>query len=67
MIMKQWDSHGSLARRYNTHTGHELGFDPKDPFVSTLCVHSAFADPSTPENYPKRESIECRMLVLLKD
>ena len=67
LILKQWDSHGTLARKYNAHTGHVLGEDPTAAFMSTLCVHSAFVDNTTPDNYPKRESIECRMLVLLNE
>jgi len=42
-----------------------LSFDSKmDGSVAILTPHTAFTDPTTPEDAPHRESIELRALVL---
>jgi len=51
MLIKQWDSCGTL-------TGGQ-----RAPFA----LHSAFADPTTPESASDRESIEVRCLCIFED
>jgi hypothetical protein len=53
LILKQWDSEGDLAK------GDEV-----DSEVSTMTVHSAFMDPTSPTNAAPRESIEVRCVVV---
>lgn len=57
LLLKQWDSAGGLARfggaQGDAHTG-----------TSTFSFHSAFMDPTTPDDAPDRESIEVRCIVL---
>ena len=64
MIIKQWDSAGDLASKGRESTrGSASGAGVGGP-VSTFALHSAFADPSSPEGAPPRESIEVRCVVL---
>jgi hypothetical protein len=51
ILLKQWDSFGALAKS-------ELGG------LSTLAVHSAFLDPTSPHDAPHRESIEVRCVFI---
>lgn len=57
MLIKQWDSAGDLARRRAPDAPDATG-------ESTFALHSAFADPTSPEGAPDRESIEVRCLVV---
>ena len=49
LLIKQWDSSGDFA------DGSEH---------STFAIHSAFLDPTAPENAPPRKSIEVRCIVI---
>ena len=62
MLIKQWDSAGDLASK-GGESGRESGAGVDDS-VSTFALHAAFADPSSPEDAPPRESIEVRCVVL---
>lgn len=53
LLLKQWDSHGDMAK------GKEV-----DSVLSTMTVHSAFMDPTSPPNAPPRESMEVRCVVI---
>lgn len=53
LLLKQWDSEGDLAK------GREV-----DSALSTMTVHSAFLDPTSPPDAAPRESIEVRCVVL---
>jgi hypothetical protein len=59
LLIKQWDSAGSLARS-NGVAGD--GSDPTAP--CTFSFHSAFDDPATLPDAPDRWSIEVRCMVL---
>jgi hypothetical protein len=52
ILLKQWDSYGDLAM------GDSLGD------LSTFSAHSAFIDPTSPEDSPPRESIEVRCVII---
>lgn len=51
LLLKQWDSDGILVG------GHR----------STFAAHAAFADPTTPESAPDRESIEVRCICIFDE
>lgn len=59
LLIKQWDSAGTLARSAGLRADSE---DRDAP--CTFSFHSAFAQPQTPPNAPDRWSIEVRCLVL---
>jgi len=59
LLIKQWDSAGTLARTEGK-TGD--GIDLEAP--CTFSFHSAFEDPSTPPDAPDRWSIEVRCIVV---
>lgn len=59
LLLKQWDSAGGLARS-NGEDGDAA--HPEDP--STFSFHSAFEDPTTPDDAPDRWSTEVRCIVL---
>ncbi len=59
LLIKQWDSDGSLARSEGA-AGD--GTDMDSP--CTFSFHSAFEDPSTPPDAPDRWSIEVRCIVI---
>lgn len=59
LLIKQWDSAGSLAR-----TNGEHGDASRPDAPCTFSFHSAFEDPSTPPDAPDRWSVEVRCLVL---
>ena len=59
LLIKQWDSEGGLART--------RGEEPDSAFPdspSTFSFHSAFKEPSTPDDAPDRWSMEVRCIVL---
>ena len=56
LLLKQWDSKGDMAN------GHEV-----DKETSTMTVHSAFMDPTSPADAPPRESIEVRCIVIWEE
>ena len=58
LLIKQWDSAGALARSDGSRADHE------SDGPCTFSFHSAFQDPSTPEDAPDRWSIEVRCVVL---
>ena len=58
LLVKQWDSHGGLARGYSS---------DREGGKATFSLHSAFADPTTLTKGPlvrDRESIECRCVLV---
>jgi hypothetical protein len=55
MLIKQWDSFGALAQ------------DKADGTRSTFGIHSAFIDPTTPDNAAPRTSIEVRCAVIWEE
>lgn len=59
LLIKQWDSAGTLARSSGADGDARGGDDP-----CTFSFHSAFEDPSTPPDAPDRWSIEVRCAVL---
>jgi len=59
LLIKQWDSAGTLARSDGARAD---GDDQEAP--CTFNFHSAFADPSTPQDAPDRQSIEVRCLLV---
>ncbi len=59
LLIKQWDSAGTLAR---TEGGRGDHADPGAP--CTFSFHSAFHDPEAPDDAPDRWSIEVRCVVL---
>ena len=59
LLIKQWDSAGTLARSSGTEGDAGSG-DPR----CTFSFHSAFQDPRTPPDAPDRWSIEVRCAVL---
>ena len=50
LLIKQWDSHGTLA--------------PAKGGKSTFALHTAFLDPASPEDAADRESIEVRLVLV---
>jgi hypothetical protein len=54
-LIKQWDSFGALAQ------------DKADGTRSTFGIHSAFIDPTTPDNAAPRTSIEVRCAVIWEE
>jgi hypothetical protein len=59
LLIKQWDSAGTLARSLGAEGD---GADLQSP--CTFSFHSAFEDPSTPADAPDRWSIEVRCIVV---
>ena len=59
LLIKQWDSAGPFARSNGKHGDAQDADAP-----CTFSFHSAFEDPSTPDNAPERWSIEVRCLVI---
>ena len=59
LLIKQWDSAGSLARS----EGHQADSDDTQA-PCTFSFHTAFQDPSTPPEAPERWSIEVRCIAL---
>ena len=59
LLIKQWDSAGTLARSDGARADAD---DQAAP--CTFNFHSAFTDPSTPQDGPDRWSIEVRCLVV---
>jgi hypothetical protein len=59
LLIKQWDSAGTLARSKGAAADSDGGQGP-----CTFSFHSAFKDPSTPPDAPDRWSIEVRCAVL---
>jgi len=59
LLIKQWDSAGTLARSKGAEGDAREGNDP-----CTFSFHSAFKDPTTPPDAPDRWSIEVRCAVL---
>ncbi|MEM7020421.1 MAG: CmcJ/NvfI family oxidoreductase, partial [Pseudomonadota bacterium] len=59
LLIKQWDSAGALAS-----TGGEQGDAVQPDGPCTFSFHSAFSDPTTPEDAPDRWSIEVRCMVV---
>ena len=53
-LIKQWDSHGGLARGKTDAAGGR----------STFALHSAFADPMSHPGAHDRESIEVRLVLV---
>ena len=62
LLIKQWDSAGALAQ-----SNGEQGDAAKPDAPCTFSFHSAFDDPSTPEDAPDRWSIEVRCMVIYED
>jgi hypothetical protein len=58
LLIKQWDSFGSLARNMAPGDAHES---------STFAIHSAFMDPTTTEKRPPRQSIEVRCAIMWEE
>ena len=59
LLIKQWDSEGMLAKSNGDRSD---SVNPDAP--CTFSFHSAFEDPSTPEDAPDRWSVETRCIVL---
>lgn len=59
LLIKQWDSNGTLARTNGQCADHT---EPDSP--CTFSFHSAFKDPTTRPNAPDRWSIEVRCMVI---
>jgi hypothetical protein len=59
LLIKQWDSAGSLAR-----SNGNLGDGSSEQAPCTFSFHSAFDDPDTPPDAPDRWSIEVRCMVI---
>ena len=59
LLIKQWDSAGTLARSRGARSDGEDAAAP-----CTFSFHSAFKDPDTPADAPDRWSIEVRCAVL---
>jgi len=59
LLIKQWDSEGGLARTRGEQPDSAF---PDSP--STFSFHSAFKEPSTPDDAPDRWSMEVRCIVL---
>lgn len=61
LLIKQWDSEGSLARSGGKLSDHN---SPDKP--CTFSFHSAFEDPKAPADAPDRWSIEVRCIALFE-
>lgn len=61
LLITQWDSAGELAKTDGA-AADSASSDPDSP--CTFSFHSAFEDPTTPDNAPDRWSIEVRCAVL---
>lgn len=61
LLIKQWDSHGTLARQKETSGNNG---DASQPFCSTFSLHSAFQDPTNAKDAPPRKSIEVRCVLI---
>ena len=59
LLIKQWDSHGSIAKSNGKLSDNESIGNP-----CTFSFHSAFEDPSTREDAPDRWSMEVRCIVI---
>ena len=59
LLIKQWDSHGSIAKSNGKLSDNESINNP-----CTFSFHSAFEDPSTREDAPDRWSMEVRCIVI---
>ena len=59
LLIKQWDSAGTLARSDGALSDGSVSGDP-----CTFSFHSAFDDPASPIGAPDRWSIEVRCMVL---
>jgi len=59
MLLKQWDSHGTLAK-----TDGEQSDASQPDCPSTFSFHSAFDDLTIPDDAPDRLSIEVRCIVV---
>ena len=59
LLIKQWDSHGSIAKSNGKLSDNESIDNP-----CTFSFHSAFEDPSTREDAPDRWSMEVRCIVI---
>ena len=59
LLIKQWDSAGDLARTDGANGDASQGDAP-----CTFSFHSAFEDPSTPDDAPDRWSMEVRCAVI---
>jgi len=60
LLLKQWDSAGVLAGD----TGGASEDETAQPSPATFALHSAFIDPTSPEEGAVRESIEVRCAVI---
>lgn len=56
MLLKQWDSAGTLALKKTAGS--------PDDFLSTFSLHSAFQDPTSPDDAAPRASIEVRCVLI---
>ncbi|KAJ9442796.1 hypothetical protein DIPPA_16099 [Diplonema papillatum] len=63
LLLKTWDSAGRLARTQGAES--DPGSMSSEP--CTFSFHSAFVDPTTPDNAPDRWSIEVRCVVLFDE
>lgn len=73
LLIKQWDSHGTLAQQEqtaaivednNNNNKESKDADADTTFRSTFSLHSAFQDPTSPEDAPPRRSIEVRCVLV---
>jgi hypothetical protein len=58
ILLKTFDSHGTMVR--DIQQKEQVGKD----YISSMTLHTAFIDPSSPPDAPDRESIEVRCIVL---
>ena len=61
LLIKQWDSHGELARSGGTRSDSRVG---NGQAPCTFSFHTAFKDTATPADARDRQSIEVRCIVL---
>ena len=64
ILIKQWDSAGILAQSRGARADSSAA-DGSSP--CTFSLHSAFSDPETPPDAPKRQSIEVRCIALFDE
>jgi hypothetical protein len=63
LLIKQWDSHGTdLVESSSSESNNTIA--EEEEYISTLSLHSAFIDPTTPNNAPPRQSIEVRCVAI---